>query len=133
MDNSNPDHSSPESEHDSSSMTESAAAVAAAEDNFRSLRNMINLVLLGLIILAGSVGYLMLHEIQVAARQIRQTAGPIVAFERDVAPKLKDFGSKLEAYSKLHSDYLPIYNKYFGTNAQAAAPAPVADAPVVQP
>lgn len=113
----------PDSTPESSSSADVSTAGSSQDlaRQFRALRDLVNLGLVGMIILASSYAYLMYHEIGVAARQVRQTATQVVAFEKEIAPKLKEVASKLEAYSKLRPQFAPIYNKYFGTNTQDAA------------
>lgn len=124
---------------DSTSESSPAADSKAADSTpdlaqqFRALRDLVNLGLAGMIILASSYAYLMYHEIGVAARQVRQTATQVVAFEKEIAPKLKEVASKLEAYSKLRPQFAPIYNKYFGTNTQDASAVTDSNPPTALP
>ena len=106
-------------------------ALDELRSGYRSLRSLFNILLIGLIVFAGSSVVLMRRENQMAQRQLGEHARYIAEYQRNIAPKVAELHSKLEAYSKLHLDFAPIFAKYFGnTNAPPSQlPAPVSPAP----
>ena len=111
------------------------ASITLVEDPtvaaIRSLRNLINIVLIGHIVLAASLALYLYREIQIAQKQINGYTRQIAAYQQFVEPKLNDFRSQLDAFSKLHPDFLPIYGKYF-LNTNAAASVGVGEIPAFE-
>src|SRR2546423_8108968 len=77
---------------------------------YRSLRNLFNIVLLGLIVLAGASAVLMLREKQMAQRQLQDNARYLLEYRRNLEPKVTELRSQFEAYSKLHPDFAPMFS-----------------------
>ena len=91
---------------------------------FRSLRSLINIILIGLILLTGSLAILMIRDIQIARRQTREMEGRIADYQQNVEPRIVELQSKLAAFTRVHPEFAPIYTKYFGTNFSGASVGP---------
>jgi hypothetical protein len=89
----------------------------------RSMRVLFNVVLLALIVVTASLFSFMLRELKVVRDQIRDNSNYIAEYNRKLKPWLDEFHSKLFAYSKLHTNFMPIMVKYFGATNVASATA----------
>ena len=91
----------------------------------RSLRILFNILLLALIVLAASLFIFMRHERKLIRRQFEDNSRYIADYQR----KMTELNSKLFAYSKLHTNFTPIYVRYFGATNLPSAPGPTSALP----
>ncbi|MEW6157275.1 MAG: hypothetical protein AB1813_07570 [Verrucomicrobiota bacterium] len=96
--------------------------------SFRSLRLLLNVVLVALILLTTSVLAFLFKEQSMVQKQIVELSKFVADYEKNSVPLMEDFRTKLESFAKAHPDFRPILIKYFGTNAPAPTtqPAPKA-------
>jgi hypothetical protein len=104
---------------------QSETSLVALQAEVRSLRTLFNIVLGALLLLVVSLFSFILRERELVRRQIQQNSAYIAEYRSKMEPRLAELHSKLLAYSKLHTNFTPIFVKYFGaTNAAAGANAP---------
>lgn len=97
----------------------------------QSLRTALHVTLVMLIVLTGSLFIFFVREISIARRQISELSQVVRDYEKNAVPLMEDFRIKLQEFTKTHTDFGPIYTRYFGTNTVASArsgrPAPAAN------
>lgn len=109
----------------------------------RSLRMLFNIVVFALIVLVVGLSSFMLRERKLVRQKIDESSRYIAEYKRKMEPRLSDLHSKLFAYSRLHTNFSPIYVKYFGatnlppglgaTSSNPITPAPVPGIPSQSP
>src|SRR5262245_24335768 len=95
----------------------------------RSLRLLFNIALLALIVLVASLFRYMLHEKKFVRRQIDQHSQYVAEYKQKMEPRLAELNSKLFAYSKLHTNFTPIWVKYFGGTNPPSGPGATSSIP----
>jgi hypothetical protein len=105
-------------------------AVDHLQTELRALRSLFNIVMVVMIILVASLFTFMLREMKMARRQIQDNSRFVSEYKRQMEPRLNELQSKLFAYSKLHTNFAPIFTKYFGaTNVSAGLSGGTSDLP----
>lgn len=93
----------------------------------KSLCRVINVILLALIILTGSLFVFFLREVSVARRQVRELSQFVAEYERASLPVVREFRTRLQAFARTNADFAPVLARYFSpTNQAAGGAAPAA-------
>src|SRR5438067_10175564 len=79
-------------------------AVDHLQAEVRTLRILLNIVLLALLVLVVSLFSFIYRQRKIVRRQIDESSRYIAEYKRKVEPRLNDLSSKLVAYSKLHTN-----------------------------
>lgn len=95
-----------------------------------SLRRAFHLSLILLACLSGSLFVFFVREVSIARRQINELTQVVLEYERSALPVMEEFRTKLQAFSKEHPDFAPIYIKYFGSNPPPEKQSPGRAQPV---
>ena len=82
----------------------------------QALRRALHLTLFLFLILTGSLFIFFLREVSIARRQVSELTQVVVDYEKNAVPAMEDFRAKLQAFSRAHPDFMPIYIKYFGSS-----------------
>src|SRR5688572_13072138 len=80
----------------------------------RSLRMLFNIVVFALIVLMVGLCSFMLRERKLVRQKIDESYRYVAEYKLKMEPRVNELHSKLFAYSKLHTNFFPIYVKYFG-------------------
>jgi hypothetical protein len=102
---------------------EPGASLAALAQDYQALRTAFHVLLFSLIVLTGSLFVFFLKEASIARREVTEYTRAVADFQKNTVPVITDFRAKLEAYSRSHPDFIPIYTKYFGATNLASATA----------
>ncbi len=101
-----------------------SAKFALVQAEVRSLRILLNVALASLMVLVVSLFCFMFQERRLVRQKIEDNSRYIADYKRKVEPRLAELHTKLFAYSKQHTNFTPIFLKYFGaTNRPAGAGA----------
>jgi len=102
----------------------------AAPSPESALQRQLNLMLLALVVLSGTLTVYLLRQVTYAKKDLNAIKGPatqlIQAFNRD-KPGMDAFLTKLGEYGRTHPDFVPLLNQY--QIPVAATPAPATSAP----
>ena len=105
--------------------------VRALEGSVQSLRQLFTLVVLILILLSASLFIFMLRQVSSTRRQVAELTQFVVEYQKTSAPAIEEMRRKLYDFAKTNSDFTPIYQHYFSSNAPSARRAAVS--PVANP
>lgn len=115
--------SSPESPNTSSD----AQTIAELRSAVESLRGVFQVIALSGIVLSCTIFLFFYRETKSIRRQNDEFMVVINDFEKNVNPKIETARTTFEAFARTNATFVPIYKKYFGTNAantNAATPKP---------
>jgi len=105
-------------------------AIELLQAEVRSLRIMFNIALLALIVLVASLFIFMFREKKLVRQRIAENVRYIAEYNSRMEPRLQELNSKLFAYSKLHTNFAPIYVKYFGATNIPVMPGAASSIPI---
>jgi predicted protein tyrosine phosphatase len=94
------------------------------QQSLRSLRTLVNLTVVALIILSGSLSIFFLREVSHARRQIRELTRMVDDYNRTSAPLMDTFTHQLQDFARSHPDFRPILHRYLRTTNAVDLPAP---------
>ena len=90
--------------------------------HYRQLRSLVHAIAISVIILTGTVFIFIYREVVLIRRQTSELVGALTGYDRTNTVRLiEGLRIKLGDYSKDHPDFVPIYTRYFGTNAPPVA------------
>jgi hypothetical protein len=101
---------------------DSGLSLEALADAHERLRMAFHVTLGLLVILTFSLFVFFLRETSLARRQIAEMAQFVAQYEKGEGRAINDFRIKLQGFAKTHPDFVPVYNKYFGSNTPAGGP-----------
>ncbi|MBI4662611.1 MAG: hypothetical protein HY735_27680 [Verrucomicrobia bacterium] len=92
---------------------------------YRSLRTLLQIVLVSVLILTASVFVFLLREVGEARRQVKELTQFVANYEKNSVPHLRLFRDRLIEFAKHNPDFVPILSKYVHpTNYTNAAQVP---------
>lgn len=98
------------------------STVEELQQAYRSLRMLLNGVLVILLILTGSFALYLLREVSFLRGQMREYSQFVANYDRNSKPVMQDFLNKLQAFAKANPDFAAILAKYYNpTNAPTAS------------
>lgn len=94
-----------------------------APGNYKQLRSLVHAIAISVLILTGTVFIFIYREVVLIRRQTTELVGAMAGYDRTNAVRLiEGLRVKLGDYSKQHPDFVPIYTRYFGSNAPVVTP-----------
>jgi len=112
-------------------MTFTSSTSDAPAGSYRQLRSLLHAVAISMMILTGTVFIFIYREVVLIRRQTNEFLSGISEYERTNTQKLiSELQVKFGEYAKQHPDFVPLYVRYFGTNAPpSSAPSAATKAP----
>jgi hypothetical protein len=98
--------------------------IEALAQAHQSLRAAFHVTLVMVVVLSGALFVFFLREVSLARRQIVELTQIVGDYQQNVLPRMEAFRAGLEAFTRTHPDFAPIYTRYFGTNATPLTQAP---------
>jgi hypothetical protein len=89
-----------------------------------SLRGVFQVVALSGIVLSATMLLYLYKEVSVVKRQNDELRNYIIDYNTNLMPKIELTRTNLEAFAKSNSSAMPIFKKYFSTNAPVTTPPP---------
>jgi hypothetical protein len=80
----------------------------------QSLRALLNIVLVILLVLTGSLFLFLLREVSHIRRQTRELTQFVENYEKNSLPAMLEFRNKLQEFSQTHPDFKAILARYMG-------------------
>ncbi|MGV3773517.1 MAG: hypothetical protein ACO1QB_11485 [Verrucomicrobiales bacterium] len=102
---------------DSGPDSEEIRRLASLRETCHQLRTLFHCLAFALLILTGTFFIYLFREVILIKRQSNELTRFVNDYDQSNSRAvMRDFQSKLYTYSQDHSDFRPIYQKYFGTN-----------------
>ncbi|MBI2950242.1 MAG: hypothetical protein HYY23_21630 [Verrucomicrobia bacterium] len=116
--------------------TPARAVLDPWQESYRSLRSLLLIVIIGVLILTGSVFVFLLREVSATRHQVKELTQYVAAYEKNSVPVMRQFRDKLIEFVKANPDFAPILSKYVNPTNYAnlapganSAPARLLDVP----
>jgi hypothetical protein len=98
--------------------------VTQTPDQFESLRQLVNWILVLLVIVSGTLTVFLLHQYRFVHQEvlvIRPQYAEAKARYHQVQPKMDDFIRRMSEFARTHPDFAAVLSKYRPTTGIAAA------------
>ncbi len=90
----------------------SEAVIDQLRESYRSLRALVQIVVVCLLILTGSLFLFLLREVSATRRQVRELTQIVANSEKNNVPRMRQFRDKLIEFAKSNADFVPIILRY---------------------
>lgn len=111
-------------ENPSSNTSSDAQLLNEIRGAVESLRGVFQVAALSGIVLSCTIGLFFYREVRSVRRQNDEFKAFITDYNTNLLPKLDVARTNLEAFALTNSTFVPLYKKYFSTNAAATNAAP---------
>ena len=82
------------------------------QEGYQSLRALFQFALVALILMSGSLNIFLFRQVSLVRVQVAEMSQSIADYEKNKAPVMNAFLSKLQTFAKTNPDFAPILEKY---------------------
>lgn len=88
-----------------------------AEQAFQWMRGLMQNLILAVFLLTGTMFIFIYREVTIVREQAKELDVMVTDFKMNTQPVIDDLKAKLAPFARANADFLPLYMRYFGTNA----------------
>ena len=104
--------------------------VESLNESLQGLRTLVHVVVMAMIILSGSLAVYLWKQTGIVRKQVAEMDKYVNEYNTQTRPKMEEFVSRLQQFSKSNPDFSPILSRYnLGTGPAATSDAPAVPNP----